>query len=82
MLFGYEKEELKTRNAIFTAEEIAQQPDVWQKTIAQVRGVRGPLSSFIDNATAGECDIILTGAGTSEYVGRCLYPALLQKHYL
>ena len=79
MLFGYQKEELKTRNAIFTAEEIAQQPDVWQKTIAQVRGVRGPLSSFIDNATAGECDIILTGAGTSEYVGRCLYPALLQK---
>ena len=79
MLFGYQKEELKTRNAIFTAEEISQQPDVWQKTIAQVRGVRGPLSSFIDNATAGECDIILTGAGTSEYVGRCLYPALLQK---
>jgi len=79
MLFGYQKEELKTRNAIFTAEEIAQQPDVWQKTIAQVRGVRGPLSSFIDNATVGGCDIILTGAGTSEYVGRCLYPALLQK---
>ena len=79
MIFGYQKEELKSRNAIFTAEEIAQQPDVWQKTVEQVRGVRRALNSFIDSATAGECDIILTGAGTSEYVGRCLYPALLQK---
>ena len=67
MLFGYQKEELKTRNAIFTAEEISQQPDVWQKTIAQVRGVRGPLSSFIDHATVGGCDIILTGAGHHDH---------------
>lgn len=80
MLFGYQEEELKARNAIFTAEEIAQQPDVWQATVQQVRDAGGQLSSFIENAAAGgECDIILTGAGTSEYVGRSLYPTLLQK---
>lgn len=79
MILSYPKEELETRKAIFTAEEIAQQPDVWLKTVGQVRGVREPLSNFIEEATAGECDVILAGAGTSEYVGRCLYPALLQK---
>jgi tagatose-6-phosphate ketose/aldose isomerase len=32
-----------------------------------------------DVTSEGDFDIILTGAGTSEYVGRALYPALLQK---
>ena len=80
MIFGYQEEELRLKNAIFTAEEIAQQPAVWQKTIDQVRGARLPLSRLLEDVTSrGSFDIILTGAGTSEYVGRCLYPALLQK---
>ena len=80
MIFGYKEEYLKERNAIFTAEEIAQQPAVWQKTIDQVRGVRVSLSRLMEDVTSeGDFDIILTGAGTSEYVGRALYPALLQK---
>jgi len=80
MIFGYTEEELRARQAIFTAEEIAQQPDVWLKTTQQVREQRGPLSRFIRQTTEEkEFDVILTGAGTSEYVGRSLYPALLQK---
>ena len=80
MIFGYKEENLKEKNAIFTAEEIAQQPAVWQKTIDQVRGVRVSLSRLMEDVTSeGDFDIILTGAGTSEYVGRALYPALLQK---
>ena len=80
MIFGYKEEDLKEKNAIFTAEEIAQQPAVWQKTIDQVRGVRISLSRLMEDVTSeGDFDIILTGAGTSEYVGRALYPALLQK---
>ena len=80
MIFGYSEENLAERNAIFTAEEIAQQPEVWQKTIEQVRGVRVQIERLIEDVTSeGEFDIILTGAGTSEYVGRCLYPAVLQR---
>lgn len=80
MIFGYNEEDLKEKKAIFTAEEIAQQPAVWEKTIDQVRGIRIALSRLIEDVTSdGDFDIILTGAGTSEYVGRALYPALLQK---
>ena len=82
MIFGYKEEDLREKNAIFTAEEIAQQPEVWQKTIEQVRGVRKSLSRLVEDVTSdGDFDIILTGAGTSEYVGRALWPAVLQKHH-
>ena len=80
MIFGYSEEDLTERKAIFTAEEIAQQPEVWQKTIDQMRGVRIALTRLMEEVTAdGDFDVILTGAGTSEYVGRTLCPALLQK---
>ena len=80
MIFGYNEEDLKEKKAIFTAEEIAQQPAVWEKTIEQVKGIQIALSRLIEDVTSGgDFDIILTGAGTSEYVGRALYPALLQK---
>ncbi len=80
MIFGYNEEDLKEKKAIFTAEEIAQQPAVWEKTIEQVKGIQTTLSRLIEDVTSdGNFDIILTGAGTSEYVGRALYPVLLQK---
>ena len=80
MIFGYQEEDLIKRKAIFTAEEIAQQPEVWEKTIEQVKGVRVSLGRLVEDVTAGgDFDIILTGAGTSEYVGRALWPTLLQK---
>lgn len=80
MIFGYSEEDLTRRYAIYTAEEIAQQPEVWQKTIAQVKGIRISLTRLMEDVTSdGEFDVILTGAGTSEYVGRALYPVLLQK---
>ena len=80
MIFGYKEEDLIERNAIFTAEEIAQQPEMWQQTIDQVKGVRISLSRLVADVTSdGNFDVILTGAGTSEYVGRALCPTLLQK---
>ena len=77
MIFGYTEEQLTACKGIFTAEEIAQQPDTWRKTINQVAEVWEPLQAFIAKASGG--DIILTGAGTSEYVGNSLCPALLQQ---
>ena len=73
MIFGYKDEELNKKNAIFTAEEIAQQPEVWEKTIKQVKSLSKQLSRFVEDVTSeGDFDVILTGAGTSEYVGRGL----------
>ena len=80
MIFGYTEDNLSKSKAIFTASEIAQQPETWQKTLKQISDIRVPLSKFISNVTSqNQYDVILTGAGTSEYVGNTLYPALLQK---
>lgn len=80
MLFGFSESDLEDAKAIFTAAEIAQQPDTWEKTIAQIASMRGELDAFVASVTdESDYDIILTGAGTSEYVGNTLAPALYQK---
>lgn len=79
MIFGLDNNTLEERNAVFTATEIAQQPATWKKTNEQVNGVAAELKAFVDQViTQPDFDVILTGAGTSEYVGNSLYPSLLQ----
>lgn len=79
-MFGIDNQLLEENNGLFTAEEIAQQPAVWQKTYEQVSELSEALSDFISDITKEPAwDIILTGAGTSEYVGNSLLPALLQR---
>lgn len=79
MIFGLDNNTLEARNAVFTATEIAQQPATWQKTNAQVDAIAGDLKAFVDQVISQpDFDVILTGAGTSEYVGNSLYPTLLQ----
>lgn len=74
MIFGKEKAELEALKGIFTATEIHQQPATWRKTIAQIESCKEELKAFIGNVTACEdYDIILTGAGTSEFVGNALF---------
>ncbi len=77
-MFGYTENELISKKAVFTAKEILQQPQTWAVTIAQLRSAWEPLQAFIAGAMEDpECRVILTGAGTSEYVGNALLPALL-----
>ena len=70
---------LDAHGASRTAHEIAQQPEAWQQTQALLSAQRKPIDAFlkplleIDNLR-----IILTGAGTSAYVGQCLAPELLR----
>ncbi|MBQ0079096.1 MAG: SIS domain-containing protein [Eubacterium sp.] len=79
LIFGLDNNTLEERNAVFTATEIAQQPATWKKTNEQVNGVAAELKAFVDQViTQPDFDVILTGAGTSEYVGNSLYPSLLQ----
>jgi tagatose-6-phosphate ketose/aldose isomerase len=61
-----------------TAREIAQQPQVWPDIATLVSAQRSALDAFLAPllAQAG-LRIILTGAGTSAFIGACLAPALL-----
>ena len=76
-IFGMSLEQLDAAKAIFTATEIHQQPDTWMKTVAQIRARKEEIHSFISKVTGRpDYDIILTGAGTSEFVGNALFSYL------
>ena len=69
---GIEESELKKIGGIHTAREIQQQPDVWKKIYNQVNESAQDIKEFIDGALSEVDDIVLSGAGTSAYVGDCL----------
>ena len=76
-IFNYSPEELKEMKAVFTATEIHQQPDTWEKTIAQIGSMKDKIRTFLSKVLdQPDYDIILTGAGTSEFVGNALYSYL------
>jgi tagatose-6-phosphate ketose/aldose isomerase len=76
-IFGYTEEDLQNKNAIFTASEIHQQPDTWEKTVKQIASMKDEIKAFISKVTSQpDYDIIMTGAGTSEFVGNALFSYL------
>ena len=80
MIFGKTEQAWKELSGIFTPTEIHQQPDTWEKTIAQIEANKESLKEFIAKTTSQpDYDIILTGAGTSEFVGNALYSYLQKK---
>jgi len=63
------------KNALHTAREIASQPALWRQTAALLSQQKQELEGFLKTA-AQQCTVILlTGAGTSAFVGRSLAPA-------
>jgi len=76
MIFNMSQSYLIEKQAIHTASEIAQQPATWVKTLKQVEENWAYLSSFIRRVTEKKGNIILTGAGSSEYVGNSLVAKL------
>lgn len=77
MIFGKEKADWENLKGVFTAAEIHQQPATWKKTIAQIKAQKDELKAFIANVVDNDdYDIILTGAGTSEFVGNALFSYL------
>ena len=80
-IFNYTEEQMKEAFSTFTIHEIYQQPATWRKTCAQLKECKDELQKFIDQVvTAPDFDIVLTGAGTSEFVGNSLYHALNKKY--
>lgn len=64
--------ELISKGAIDTAKEIAEQPLVWKNTYDKFFNERNSLAEFWSKVVEGCDKIILTGAGTSAYIGYSL----------
>lgn len=76
-IFGITEDKMKETSATFTLSEIYQQPATWEKTCRQIREHKDELQKFIDQVIKCEdYDVILTGAGTSEFVGNALFAHL------
>jgi len=70
---GIDVDELKSIGGFDTAKEIASQPEMWLKTYERVMEEKDELSRFMAKALdeGGAC-VILTGAGTSAFIGEAL----------
>ncbi len=78
-IFGVTEEKMKETSSTFTLTEIYQQPATWEKTCKQIAEHKDEIRKFIDLViTQDDFDVILTGAGTSEFVGNALFPHLTQ----
>ncbi len=74
---GLPAAELESRGAAWTAREISQQPEIWDAVGALVARERASLETFLQPLVAKPYwRVVLTGAGTSSYIGDCLAPAL------
>ena len=76
-VFGITDDRMKETSSTFTLTEIYQQPATWEKTCRQIEEHKEEIQKFIDQVIKCEdYDVILTGAGTSEFVGNALFPHL------
>jgi len=75
-MLHYTKEDLIELGAEITTREIYQQPDVWKEAFESYQAIREEIAAFLQGI-ADKHDyikVILTGAGTSAYVGDTLVP--------
>ena len=71
---------LERAGALWTAREIAQQPSSWRRTQDLMRQQAGRIAGFLSPLLArSDLRIMLTGAGSSAFIGECLAPLLLQR---
>lgn len=71
---------LNRAGALWTAREIAQQPQSWIRTLDLLRQHAAPIADFLAPLLAQhDLRIILTGAGSSAFIGECLAPLLMQQ---
>ena len=76
-IFNIDEVQMKKTLSSFTLKEIYQQPKTWLKTLNQIKESKQSIQSFIDKVIkCDDFDVILTGAGTSEFVGNALFSYL------
>jgi len=76
-LLRLEEKEKTERGLVHTPNEIAQQPETWIRTFQFFQQRRAEIRDFLGAAGIGTSQehkptVFLIGAGTSDYVGRCL----------
>jgi tagatose-6-phosphate ketose/aldose isomerase len=75
-VLGLSAAQIRAAGAQWTTREIAQQPLLWPQIARQI-GADDALQAYLAPLLgSGAMRIVLTGAGTSAYIGKCLAPAL------
>lgn len=72
-MLGFNNDELKELGAINTATEICQQPKMWQQTYDIICNQSNNIELFLQKYLKKDTRILLTGAGSSDYVGQAIY---------
>jgi len=77
---GIDSVQLNEQGGALTAVEINQQPKVWGDVLKLICGDSAQHTKFLAPLLAKkDIRIILTGAGTSAFIGKCLAPLMLNK---
>ena len=77
---GISPGQLEEAGGYWTAREISQQPATWTKIQRIAESGSAALAHFLEPLLKRkEMRIVLTGAGTSSFVGECLAPALTRR---
>ena len=63
-------------NTGFTFNEIHQQPAMWRKELEKLLAAKAEVSAFMHKYLTPDTDIVLTGAGTSAFIGDALMPIM------
>lgn len=71
---------LKDNGAFYTAKEIAGQPELWMNIFEKVVTEKEKITSFLDDVLKKTKKIILTGAGTSGYIGYSIEGAFQRRN--
>jgi len=70
---NYDIADLKTYRGFLTAKEINDQPDLWLKTYSRLIEEKENIAEFLGKALLNKnINIVLTGAGTSAFIGEAL----------
>lgn len=70
------KENLDKQIGACTRREILQQPEVWKKTAESIFSGKEEISAFLEKVYKnGEADMVLTGAGSSAFIGNAVFGA-------
>jgi len=78
-LLGLTPEEKAEKGVEHTPAEIAQQPGTWAKAVDVLKSRRQDIVQFLESSGlsgSGDATLLLTGAGTSEFVGNAVVYAL------
>ncbi|MCJ7467297.1 MAG: SIS domain-containing protein [Maribacter sp.] len=73
------KKELSDMGAIHTAEEISGQPELWENIFKKVLSEKSDISYFLSDALRNVKKIVLTGAGSSAFIGYSIEGAVQRK---